>query len=188
MPSEVPPDVLAARARAELLVDGEAVQQAVDRLAVRITLRLHDANPWLLAVMHGGLPLAGWLMARVDFPLELGYLHVSRYRDATSGGELRWHALADYALAGRTVLLVDDVLDRGETLAALVRWARAAGARDVLTAVLVDKAVTLARPLAADFVALRCPDRFLFGCGMDYRGYWRNLSGIHALPDAAGSG
>ncbi|MEQ8485243.1 MAG: hypoxanthine-guanine phosphoribosyltransferase [Pseudomonadales bacterium] len=183
----MPPEVLAARARAECLVDAQTVARAVDRLAVRLAVELQDANPWLLTVMHGALPLAGWLLARLPFPLQVGYLHVGRYGDATDGGELRWHAAPDYPLQGRTVLLIDDVLDRGETLAALVRWARDAGAARVLTAVLVDKVVAATRPVAADFAALQCPDRFLFGCGMDFQGYWRNLPDIHALPAGDGA-
>ena len=179
---EVPASVLAARSRAEVLVSAEDVQQAVDRVAVRLALALCRANPLVLVVMHGGLPYAGELLKRLSFPLELGYLHVSRYRGATSGGTLRWHHEPAYDLAGRTVLLVDDVFDQGETLAALCAWARQAGARRVLTTVLVDKQVGVPRRLDVDYAALVCPDRYLFGCGMDYRGYWRNLTGIYALP------
>ena len=177
-----PPAVLAARRRAERLVDAEQVRQAIDRVAVRLALELQDTNPLVLAVMHGALPFAAALLERFAFPLELGYLHASRYAAATRGGELRWHATPDYALHGRCVLLVDDVFDRGETLAALVGWAAGAGAGHVTTAVLVDKEVSGARPMAVDHAALRCPDRYLFGCGMDFRGYWRNLPAIYALP------
>jgi hypoxanthine phosphoribosyltransferase len=178
-----PPAVLGARHRAELVVAESEVLAAIDRLSVRLALRLADANPWLLAVMHGALPFAGALTMRLNLPLELGYLHVERYRRGTRGGVLEWRSTPDYDLAGRTVLLVDDVLDRGETLAELVRWARAAGAREVLTVVLVDKQVDAERPVRADFAALECPDRYLFGWGMDYQGYWRNLPAIYALPD-----
>src|SRR5690606_28513973 len=147
-----------------------------------LALDLADANPLLLTVMHGALPFAGALLPRLAFPLEVGYLHVGRYRDATTGGRLVWHARPDYPMRGRTVLLVDDVLDRGETLAELVRWVREAGAGTVLSAVLVAKRIDEARPVEADYVALECPDRYLFGCGMDYKGYWRNLPAIYALP------
>lgn len=181
--AEVPAHVLAARSRADLLVSCDAVAAAVDRLSVRLALHLAHRNPLVLAVMHGALPLAGALLPRFDFPLQVGYLHVGRYGDAIRGGTLEWHAEPGYALHDRTVLLLDDVLDRGETLAALVNWARAAGAREVVTAVLVDKAVAAPRPVQADYAALRCPDRYLFGCGMDYQGYWRNLPAIYALPD-----
>jgi hypoxanthine phosphoribosyltransferase len=181
-PAAVPVRVLEARRRAELLIDAERVQRAIDRVSIRISLALQDCNPFLLVVMQGGLPFAGELLRRFDFPLEYGYLHVGRYGAATQGGALRWHAQPDYPLEGRTVLLVDDILDRGETLAALAGWAQSAGAVAVRSAVLVDKQLDQVRPLAADFAALTCPDRYLFGCGMDYLGYWRNLGGIYALP------
>lgn len=178
----VPADVLAARRRAELIVAAADVARAVDRVSVRLSLDYQEVDPLVLTVMHGALPFAGWLLGRLDFPLQVGYLHVGRYRHATRGGELQWHARPDYPVAGREVLILDDVLDRGTTLAALVDWAVAAGAARVATVVLVDKVVAVPRPLAADYVALRCPDRYLFGCGMDYRGYWRNLPAIYALP------
>lgn len=177
-----PAEVLAARQRAELLVSREEVEAAVDRVSVRLALRLADADPMVLVVMHGALPFAGALLPRLAFPLEVGYVHVSRYRNATAGGALVWHAQPALDIRDRTVLLVDDVLDRGETLAELVRWAEGAGAREVLSVVLVDKRVESPRPVQADFVALTCPDRYLFGCGMDFRGYWRNLPAIYALP------
>jgi hypoxanthine phosphoribosyltransferase len=180
--AEPPPAVLAARRRAERLVSEAEVRAAIDRLSVQLAVRVGATNPWLLAVLQGALPFAGALTMALNFPLQLGYLHVERYRQATRGGTLAWQARPDYDLRDRTVILVDDVLDRGETLAALVAWAQAAGAREVLTAVLVDKAVDVERPVLADFVALRCPDRFLFGWGMDYQGYWRNLPAIYALP------
>lgn len=177
----VPAAVLGARARADCLVPAEEVRRAIDRVAVRLALRLAESNPLVLAVLHGGLPYAAALLERWEFPLQLGYLHVGRYRDAVRGAELHWHAVPEYSLEGRTLLLVDDVFDRGITLAALRDWAQRAGALDVVTTVLVDKRVPEPRPMVPDAVALQCPDRYLFGCGMDYRGYWRNLPAIYAL-------
>jgi hypoxanthine phosphoribosyltransferase len=191
-PRPPPPAVLAARQRADLLVDEAAVRAAIDRLSVRLALRVGAANPWLLTVLHGALPFAGTLVTGLNFALQLGYLHVERYRDATRGGALAWRSQPAYDLRDRTVVLVDDVLDRGETLAELVRWAHGAGAREVLTVVLVDKqvdeAAVGARPARADFAALACPDRYLFGWGMDFQGYWRNLPAIYALPADLESG
>ena len=182
-PVPVPVIVRQARERGVELVSAQAVQRAIDQVSVRLALRLQETNPLFLVVMHGALPYAGELFRRFAFPLEYGYLHASRYGGATRGGELQWHARPTQALTGRTVVLVDDILDRGETLATLRDWAMAAGAGVVLTTVLVDKTLAQPRPIAADFAALACPDRYLFGCGMDFHGYWRNLPAIYALPD-----
>lgn len=176
-------DILAARERGELLVSEGEVRFAVDQTAVRLTLALHDRNPVVVCVLHGGLPYTAQLIERLPFALQLTYVHAGRYGDATRGGELEWYARPTVGLAGRCVLLVDDVFDRGTTLTALARWAMAAGAEELVTTVLVEKQTTREPDvLRVDYPALRCPDRYLFGCGMDYRGYWRNLPAVYALP------
>ena len=175
-------ELLAARERAELLIPYADVVHAIDQLSVRLTLACAESNPLLLCVMQGGLAFAGALQQRLHFPLECDFLQVSRYGTGTSGNELQWRVAPQAALADRTVVLIDDVLDQGVTLAELQRWAHAQGASEVLSAVLVDKHVGSQRQTAADFVALHCPDRFLLGWGMDLAGYWRNLDGIYALP------
>ena len=186
--SPVPDSVLAARARAEELVDARGVQFAIDQAAVRIAVELRDANPIVMCVMNGGLPYTAELLKRFDFPLELGYVHVGRYDNTTEGGILNWYARPNIDFGKRDVLIVDDVLDKGTTLAALVAWAADAGANRVQTTVLVSKdliadGVDDERRVEIDYVALRLPDRYLFGCGMDYQGYWRNLTSIYALRE-----
>lgn len=179
-----PADVMGARTRAEEVVSAQAVQFAIDQTAVRLCVALGDANPLLLCVLQGGLPYTGELLKRLPFALELSYVHAGRYGSATRGQELVWYARPTIALRGRHVLLIDDIFDQGKTLSALVAWARAEGASSVVTTVLVDKKLRAPRQAAieVDYPALRCPDRYLFGCGMDYRGYWRNLPAIYALP------
>jgi hypoxanthine phosphoribosyltransferase len=183
-PGGPPAAVLGARARAEEIVSAEAVQFAIDQMAVRLTVALNDANPVLLCVLHGGLNYTGELLKRLAFPLELSYVHVGRYGHATSGQTLNWFAKPAIELAGRHVLLIDDIFDQGKTLSALVDWSMAEGAARVTTTVLVDKLLDGGRDgaISIDYPALRCPDRYLFGCGMDFRGYWRNLPAIYALP------
>ena len=178
-----PQEVLEALRRAEPVVDAETVVRAIDRTAVRVTLALKDANPLVLCIMNGGLVYCGRLLARLHFPLELAYAHLARYGDSTRGGALTWLAKPARSLAGRQVLVVDDVLDEGDTLREVCGWAHAGNAARVWTTVLVRKKAPRNRAVDIDFAALECPDRYLFGCGMDYRGYWRNLPGIHALPD-----
>lgn len=168
---------------ADCLHTREAVEQALDTLAAAITQRLGERNPLILCVMNGGLVVTGQLLPRLNFPLQADYAHVSRYREETTGGELEWKVHPQAELAGRTVLVVDDILDEGTTLQAIAEACRVEGAREVLTAVLVEKHhERKAEPhFEADFVGLDAEDRYLFGYGMDYRGYWRNAPGIYAV-------
>jgi hypoxanthine phosphoribosyltransferase len=178
-----PPEVLAVRQRATEVVSAAAVLKAIDQLAVRMTLALADENPLLVCVMNGAVPFAGALLQRLQFPAQFTHVHVSRYGDATQGGELRWHSQPTVSLNGRHVVFLDDIFDQGVTLAALGRWALEGGAQQVSYAVLVDKqiAASAERPIVINFAALQCEDRFLIGYGMDYQGYWRNLPAIYAV-------
>ena len=168
---------------ADCLHTRQAVEQALDAMADAITQRLAAHNPLILCVMNGGLVITGQLLPRLNFPLQADYAHVSRYREQTTGGELEWKVHPQAELAGRTVLILDDILDEGTTLQAIAEACRAEGAGEVLTAVLIEKHHDRkAEPhFAADFVGLDAEDRYLFGYGMDYKGYWRNAPGIYAV-------
>ena len=177
---------------AERLYDASEVDDAIDRLAVRMAIDLQDARPILVCVMNGGLPFTAALMRRFAFPLELDYVHAVRYRggsavsgkvEAPQGGELEVRVDLTRDIVDRVVVLADDVLDRGTTLARVAARISQAGAARVYTAVLVNKRVP-GRTIAADYVALDAPNRYLVGCGMDCGGWYRNLNGIYALPDA----
>lgn len=170
-------------AEADCLVDETRVYSAIRSMADGIAERLRDTNPLLLCVMNGGLILTGQLLPLLRFPVQAEYIHATRYRQETTGGILEWKLRPDADMNGRTVIIVDDILDEGTTLCAIADYCRAQGATDVVTAVLVDKHHDRkARPgLKADFTGLTVEDRFLFGFGMDYKGYWRNAPGIYAV-------
>lgn len=168
---------------ADCLYSATQVQAAVRRLALEATGALRSADPVLLCPMTGGVVLAGQLLPLLEFPLEFDYIHATRYRGATTGGAIEWRARPVTALAGRQVLIVDDVLDHGVTLQALLAHCLEAGAAKVLTMVLVAKDLPRASGIAADFIGLHAPDRYLFGYGMDYHGYLRNAPGIYAVRD-----
>lgn len=173
-------------ANADLLAGEAEVVTAINRMAAEITAVLQESRPVLLCVMNGGLIFAGQLLTRLLFPLEVGYLHATRYGHETSGGGLAWLARPAIELRGRTVLLLDDILDEGITLAAVADYCRQQGALQVLTAVLIDKQHDrkMAPGGKADFTGLETGDRFLFGYGLDYRGFWRNAPGIYAVKGA----
>lgn len=171
------------RESAELIHDARAVGLALDRMAAGIGERLRGKNPVILAVMTGGIIPAVWLQARFDFLHQLDYVHASRYVGATEGGSISWLAGPRLALKDRHVLVVDDILDEGPTLVAIADRCRAEGAREVLSAVLTRKIHDrCVRGLSADFVGLEVPDRYVFGCGMDYMEHFRHLNAIYALP------
>jgi hypoxanthine phosphoribosyltransferase len=168
-------------AEADLICSAEEVARAIDRLAAEISARLGDANPLVLTVMSGGIFFAGQLLPRLGFPLECDYIHATRYRNTTQGHDIEWIAEPRTKVAGRTVLLLDDILDEGITLAAIKQRLLAQGVRSCLTAVLTEKQLDHEKPASAEFVGLTLPDRYVFGCGMDVRGAWRNLPAIFAV-------
>lgn len=182
--SDILRDVESVRRHAELVHSEASVDAAWDRVATAVTERFADRNPVILAVMVGGLLPTAQLVSRLRFPFQLDYIHASRYRGDTTGRKLKWLAEPSLPLEERSVLLVDDILDEGVTLSALMDECRRRGAREVASAVLVEKRHDRRQAgVAADFVGLEVDDRYVFGCGMDYRHYMRNLPAVYAVAD-----
>lgn len=169
--------------RASLLADRAAVEQALDRMAAAIHRDLAGRDPLVLAVMIGGLVPTAWLLQRLAFPLQLDYIHATRYRGGTRGGaQIDWIARPRAPLAGRVVLVVDDILDEGHTLAAILEDCRERGAQEARSAVLVEKLHgRRVAGLQPDYAGMRIEDRYLFGCGMDYHEHHRQHAAIYAL-------
>lgn len=181
--SITPEQALAVYARADCLHDAATVLFALDRMSDEITAELGSSDPLVVTVLQGGLVPAGMLLPRLNFPLQMDYLHATRYAGGTRGGEIQWIARPVQSLAGRIVLLVDDIYDEGHTLMAIVRACEAAGARRVYSAVLLDKQHGRKAAYRPDFIGLPVADRYVFGMGMDYREYLRNAPGIYAVRD-----
>jgi hypoxanthine phosphoribosyltransferase len=169
--------------QAELIVPAEAVQATVARVAREINAALREAHPLVLSVMGGAVVFTGQLLPQLDFPLDFDYVHVSRYGTDNLGSELRWKVEPRENVQGRTVLVLDDILDEGETMAAVKRRVLDLGATGFYCAVFADKANGMNKPVRADFVGLELPHRFVFGYGMDIHGAWRNLPAIYAMRE-----
>lgn len=168
---------------AELICTAEEVQSAIRKVAVEITLRLENSYPMVLTAMGGGVFFAGQILPLLRFPLDLDYIHATRYGANTVGASIEWRVDVPENVRGRTVLVLDDILDGGNTMAAVRDRALARGAESFLCAVLTEKALPAPKPIRADFAGIMLPNRFVFGCGMDARGYWRNLPEIYALRE-----
>lgn len=171
------------KATADQLYSKHEVDAAMDKMANNINLLLADRNPLYLCVMNGGMVVGGQLLTRLTIPLTVDAINASRYQNQTSGSSIEWLLKPKTPLQGRTVLIVDDILDEGITLQAIYQYCRDHGAASIYSAVLVDKILDHEKPIQADFVGLRVEDRYLFGCGMDYKGYLRNMPGIYACQE-----
>lgn len=168
----------------DLVAEAAQVSSAVERVAAEIGNRLADRYPLMLVVMGGAVVFAGQLLLRLRMPLDLDYIHATRYGAATSGGSVRWRVPVPQSVRNRNVLVVDDILDGGHTMLAIRERVLAQGAQSFHCAVLVEKQLALPKPIAADFAGLTIPDRFVFGWGMDANGYWRNLPELRAMRAA----
>ena len=169
---------------AEEICSAECVSREVARVAQEITMKLRELSPVVLGVMRGSVMFAGQLLPQLRFPLEFDYLDVTRYRSTTVGGEITWKVTPGTAVAGRVVLVIDDILDEGHTLSAVREKLLGAGATEVYSAVFADKDTGLAKPVKADFIGVTVPNRYVFGFGMDVYGVWRNLPAVYALKDS----
>ena len=166
---------------ADLLFDEAACTLAIEHVAERITENLGDKYPLLLPVMGGAVVFTGQLLPLLHFPLEFDYVHVSRYGDKLQGGRFNWLRTPQSSVEGRHVLILDDILDEGHTMAAIKQHVLDLGAKSCHTAVFANKLINKPKPLVADFVGLDVPNRYVFGYGMDAAGAWRNLDAIYAL-------
>jgi hypoxanthine phosphoribosyltransferase len=174
-------------ARAEELVSPDTVQAAVSKVADVLNARFDNDDtgsfPLVLGVMGGAVVFTGNLLPQLRFPLEFDYIHVTRYGDQDRGGEVVWKVIPRQDVTGRTIIVLDDILDEGETLAHVKQRLLSMGAAEVILAVFADKDLGRAKPVQADIVGLTIPNRFVVGFGMDAHGYWRNLPGLWVIRD-----
>lgn len=162
------------------LADIDAV---LDNLAARLNQDYAGKNPLLLCVMNGAVITMGQLLPKLEFALQIDYIHATRYGDKTFGGELVWQAQPQTAIANRHVLLIEDIYDEGHTLIALREYCQQQGAISVACLALADKQHANKAGQPPEYIGLQVPDRYVFGFGMDVQGYWRNAPGIFALTE-----
>jgi len=175
-------------ANAEEIVSADKVQAAVRHVADVLNQRFDKDEagefPLVLGVMGGAVVFTGHLLPQLTFPLEFDYIHVTRYGDLDRGGEVVWKVIPRQDVTGRTIIIVDDILDEGETLAHVKQRLLDMGAAEVILAVFADKELSKVKPVYADIVGLTVPNQFVVGFGMDAHGYWRNLPGLWVIRDA----
>lgn len=175
-------DALQQMQRADCLYSAAQINAMYDRMAAQINTDIAELDPVILCVMLGGFVPAAELVKRMQFAFEFDYLHATRYRGETAGGELVWKVSPGMSLQGRHVLVIDDILDEGHTLAAIIDALHGQGAASVRTAILLQKDHNRRDPaLRADYLGGKVEDRYVFGVGMDYKGYFRQLPAVYAV-------
>jgi hypoxanthine phosphoribosyltransferase len=169
----------------DLLFSKAQVDAATAKVAHELNRDYKDKYPLILSVMGGAVVFTGHLLTQIDFPCDFDIVSASRYGDATVGTNLVWRVTPRDNVAGRHVVLLDDILDEGITLAAIVELLKSQGAASVECAVFCEKDYGAARnaqkPLKAKYVGMAVPNRFIFGYGMDVSGAWRNHGEIRAI-------
>lgn len=185
LPNNIPERIKEVYKKATCIYDKQAVETALDRMAQEITAKVSKSSPVFICVLQGAIVPLGNLLPRLPFPLELDYAHATRYTGKTQGGEIVWKAKPQVNLKNRTVVIVDDILDEGITLAIIKNYCIEQGAKEVLTAVLIDKKKERKEDglKDADFKGLVIENLFVFGYGLDYEEYLRNAPGIYAVAE-----
>ena len=169
---------------ADVIYSSEQVAAVLDEMAMNINTRLAGTNPLLLCVMKGGIIFTAQLLTRLTCMPELDYIHVTRYQNQTAGNKLDWLVYPQTSIKDRTVLIIDDILDQGITLSAIVEYCKNQGAKEVVSAVLVHKKHDRYKSdVDCDYVGLEVKDRYVFGYGMDYKGKLRHLDAIYAVAE-----
>src|SRR3954463_13918142 len=166
------------------VASAEEVQVALERVAMQVSERLAERYPVVLVVMGGAVIFAGQILPLLRFPIDLDYIHASRYGAQTRGADVDWRVKPPASVRGRAVLVLDDILDGGQTMDAIREQLLGLGAQSFHCAVLVEKKLKVKKPIHADFVGLQIEDRFVFGYGMDAKGFWRNLPEIRAMRES----
>ena len=178
------PDPMKVLADSVLIADRQEVQAAVERMAYAVNAYYEDRPIILVAVMTGAIMPAAWLASRLKMPLQMDFIHATRYAGQTEGGELDFRVPPRLNLQDHDVLIVDDIYDIGLTLQLIEKYCASRGARTVNSAVLVRKIHTreTTGQLPA-FIGMEVEDKYVFGCGMDVYEYWRQLDEIRALEE-----
>ena len=169
--------------QAELIHSQKTVDSAIDAMAKQLNIDYANEHPILLSVMGGAIYFTGQLLPKLTFALELDYVQATRYHGSTTGSQLKWIVMPKDNLKNRSVLILDDILDEGFTLRAIADQCKQQAAKDIKVAILVEKLLDKAKPISANYIGLSVPNRYVFGCGMDVYGWWRNLPAIYALSD-----
>jgi hypoxanthine phosphoribosyltransferase len=162
-----------------LYIRAEEIKQAISTLAERMNRELAEKKPLFLAVLNGSFVFAGDLLRELDMECEISFVKLSSYTGTSSTGKVKELIGLDRDISGRTVVVIEDIVDTGVTLDTLYTQLRAMGPADIRTATLLFKPAAYTKAIKVDYPAIEVPNDFLVGYGLDYDGLGRNLADIY---------
>jgi hypoxanthine phosphoribosyltransferase len=167
----------------QMLIGEDEIRERIDGLAVEVAAAFGGRPVTVIGILNGSVVFMADLIRRINLPIRIGFLTASSYRgEATSPGKLLIRDELLPELAGRDVLLLDDILDTGKTLTRVVSHLLDKGAASVKVGVLLRKLGRQEVPFEPDFIGFSIPDRFVIGYGLDYNDEYRHLPFIGVLP------
>lgn len=159
------------------------ILKEVERLAVQISSDLKDKNPLFISVLNGAFMFTADLMKRVNIPAELSFVKLSSYQGSSSTGVVKQMIGLNQDITGRTVVIVEDIVDTGITMKRMLEILEEKGAADIHIAALLVKPDKLQVDLNIEYVAMNIPNDFIVGYGLDYDGYGRNYPDIYTVVE-----
>lgn len=166
----------------EVLISETEIQEKIKELGAVLTEEYEGKFPLLIGVLKGGLPFMSDLIKRIDTYIELDFMDVSSYGNATvSSGEVKIVKDLNTSVEGRDVLIIEDIIDSGKTLSYLVELMKYRKANSIKIVTLLDKPSGRKADIQADLIGFNVPDAFVVGYGLDYMEKYRNLPYIGVL-------
>lgn len=165
----------------ELFITSEEIDKAIDSVAEKMSEELAEKNPLFICVLNGSFMFASDLMKRLNIPSEISFVRLSSYKGTSSTGDVKIVYGLDENIEGRTIVVVEDIVDTGNTMARMLKQLEALNPKEVKVSTLLFKPEALEHDVPLDYVALSIPSDFIVGYGLDYDGYGRNLPDIYKL-------
>ena len=165
----------------ELFIEQEVIEQGIKRVADQMNTELDGKNPLFLAVLNGAFMFAGELMKEVSVPSEITFVRLASYQGTATTHRVQEVLGLNESIRGRSVIVVEDIVDSGNTMVALIAELMKQEPAEVKIATLLFKPAALRQDIAPDWVALEIPNDFIVGYGLDYDGYGRNLKDIYKV-------
>jgi hypoxanthine phosphoribosyltransferase len=165
----------------ETLIKETEIRAAIDVVAARMNNELDGKKPLFVCVLNGAFMFAADLMRRLTIDCQISFMKVASYEGTESFGRVKQLIGLNEEVKGRTVVLIEDIVDTGETMVMLTKQLKDLGAADVRIATLLFKPESCRKDVTPNYIGINLPKDFIVGYGLDYNGYGRNLTDIYTL-------